>query len=87
MMTSMKSSTVASIHELGARKMQGRQCCCKLHTVLVSYKDLTVQHLVVTEDVVQHLLIEILRRRLERDLHTASLLLFQIDIAVTVSRY
>lgn len=87
MMISMKSSTVASIHELGARKIQGRQCCCKLHTVLVPYKDLTVQHFVVTEDVVQHLLIEILRRRLERDLHTASLLLFQIDIAVAVSRY
>ena len=85
-MTSMKSSTVASIRELGARKIQGRQCFYKLHTVLVPYKDLTVQHLVVTEDVVQHLLIEILRRRLKRDLHTASLLLFQIDIAVVVSR-
>ena len=81
MMTSMKSSTVASIRELGARKIQGRQCCYKLHTVLVPYKDLTVQHLVVTEDIIDHLFVEAGWRVLKGDFHAAGLFRLEVDVS------
>ena len=52
----------------------------EFHTILISNKDLDIQHAVVSEDVVEHLLIKILRWRCECDLHTASLFLLEIDI-------
>ena len=54
-------------------------------TILVPNKDLTVQHLVVAEDVVEHLLVQLLRWRLESDLHTASLFGLEVDIPITTS--
>lgn len=48
--------------------------------VLVAHQDFAVEHLVVAEDVVQHLLVEVLRRRLERDLHSAGFLGFEVDV-------
>lgn len=48
--------------------------------VLVAHEDFAVEHLVVAEDVVQHLLIEVLRGRLERDLHSAGFLGLEVDV-------
>jgi hypothetical protein len=45
-------------------------------TVLVSYEYLAVEHLVVSEDVVEHFLVEILRWCRECDLHPPSFLRF-----------
>lgn len=54
-------------------------------TVFIADQNLAVQDLVVTQHVVEHLLIEVFRRSLERDLHSAGLLLFQIDVPDAVS--
>ena len=49
-------------------------------TVLIAHEHFAVQHLVVPEYVVDHLLIEALWRALERDLHSARLLRLQVDV-------
>lgn len=50
-------------------------------TVLISDENLAIQHLVVSQYVVKHLLVKVLRWRLERDFHPASLLWFQVYVA------
>lgn len=52
----------------------------KLITVFVTYKDLAVQHLIVSEYVVEHLLVQILRDSLECYLHATSFLGLQIYV-------
>lgn len=71
MITSMKSSTVANYRQ-GDIFLRRAKC----FTVLVSDKDLAIEHLVVSQYIVQHLLVEVLGRSLEGNLHTASLLWF-----------
>lgn len=53
-------------------------------TVFITHKHLAAEHLVVSKDVVQHLLVKILRWILESYLHPASLLSFEIDIAMEI---
>lgn len=48
--------------------------------IFVADEDLAVQHLVVTKDVVDHLLVNVLRWCREGDLHAACFLGFEIDI-------
>jgi hypothetical protein len=51
--------------------------------VFVAHQDFAVEHLVVFEDVVDHLLVEILGRDLEADLHAAGFFGLEVDVAVT----
>jgi len=55
-------------------------------TVFVSYQHFAVEHLVVPQDVVEHLLVEVFRRGLEGDLHAACFLHFQVDVPTPVNR-
>ena len=48
--------------------------------ILIANEHVAVQNLVVTQDVVQHLLVKVLWRRLERDFHAASLFRLEVDI-------
>lgn len=54
-------------------------------TVFISYQYFAVEHLVVPEDVVEHLLVEVFRRGLEGDLHAACFLHFQVDVSTLVN--
>ena len=54
---------------------------CSLLTVLVTDKHFAVQDLVVFEDVVEHLLVDILGRNLEGDLHTTSCFRLEVDVS------
>ena len=76
----MKSSTVAVQSQSLATV-----CSNGSLTIFVSNKHFTIEHLVVSEDIVKHLLIQVLRRRLEGDLHTTGLLRFEVDIPARVS--
>ncbi len=49
-------------------------------TIFVTHENFAVQHLVVAEDVVEHLLVEILGRCGEGDLHAAGFLLLEVDV-------
>ena len=49
-------------------------------SIFVSHQHLRIEHLVVAEDIIDHLLIEILRRRGEGRLHTPGFFLLQIDV-------
>lgn len=49
-------------------------------TILISHEDLAVQHFIVSEDVVQHLFIEIFGGVLKSYFHTTCLLSFEIDV-------
>lgn len=49
--------------------------------ILVTDEYLAVKHLVITQDVVDHLLVNVLGRCLERNLHTARLLRLQVNVA------
>lgn len=49
--------------------------------VFVADEDFAVQHLVVAEDIVKHLLIDFLGWRSKRDFHAACLLLLEVDVA------
>jgi hypothetical protein len=49
-------------------------------TILVSDEHFAIEHFVVFEDVVKHLLVEILWRCLESDFHSPSFLLLKVDI-------
>jgi hypothetical protein len=51
-------------------------------TILISHQNLTVKDFVVPQNVIDHLLVQILRRGLEGDFHASGLFCFQIDIAV-----
>ena len=70
-------------------KVINRSCAVSIHesrlegwlTIFISNKYFTIQHLVVSQNIIQHLLIKVLWRILERDFHPASLLLFEINIA------
>lgn len=84
MMTSMKSSIVAvaicfSIYTISHGGWASE------HTVFISDQNFTVQHLVITEDVEDELLIEVFRGSLEGDLHSACFLLFEVDVSKVVS--
>lgn len=50
-------------------------------TIFVPNKHLTVQHLVVPEDVVEHLFIQALWGCLECNLHSSGLLRLEIDVS------
>lgn len=50
-------------------------------TVLISHEHFAIEHLVISQNVVQHLLIEILGRTLESDLHPTSFLDLEIDVS------
>ena len=49
-------------------------------TVLIAHQHLAVEHLVVAEHIVDHLVVQVLRRRLEGDFHAAGFLGFEVDI-------
>jgi hypothetical protein len=48
--------------------------------VLITHQHLAVEHLVVAQEIVDHLLVQVLGRCLKCDLHAARLLLLQIDV-------
>lgn len=79
MITSMKSSTVAS-RALSATLFS--RSVNVLLTVLVSDENLTIQHLVVFQNVVEHLLVQGFRRCLKGYLHSASFFLLQVNVPV-----
>lgn len=54
-------------------------------TVLVSHQDLAVEDLVVSQDIEDHLLVEVLGRCLEGDFHSACLFGFEVDVAFEVT--
>ena len=54
-------------------------------SILVADKNLAVQNLVIPQDIVKHLLIQVLGRRLKGDLHASSLFGLEIDVATIVS--
>lgn len=47
----------------------------RLLTILLANQDFAVQHLVIAKDILDHFLVDSLRRRRECDLHTTRLLL------------
>ena len=57
----------------------------RILTVFVSDKNVAAEHLVVFEDVLQHLLVQTFGGRLKRDLHAPRLLLLQVDVAESQS--
>jgi hypothetical protein len=60
MMTSIKSSTVAvELKSLGSGKlvMLGGQ-----HTFIVTHQDFTIEHLIISQDIIDHLFVQILGR-------------------------
>lgn len=59
-------------------KRVGIGTCCP--TVFISHQNLAVQDLIVTQHVVDHLLVQVLRRSLECDFHSAGLLGLQVDV-------
>lgn len=78
MITSMKSSTVADERwSLDIGKTLPNRIWL---TIFVPNKHLTVQHLVVSEDVVEHLFIQVLWGCLECNLHSSGLLRLEIDV-------
>lgn len=54
-------------------------------TVLISHQDLAVEDLVVSQDIEDDLLVEVLGRCLEGDFHSAGLFGFEVDVAFEVS--
>lgn len=54
-------------------------------TIFIANQNFAVQHLVIAQDVIDHLLVDVLGCRLESDLHATRLLLLQIDVSATVS--
>ena len=63
---------------------------CKRHegallAILISHQNLAVQHLVVSEDIVKHFLVQVLRGRLESNFHATCFFRFQIDISADSS--
>lgn len=56
-------------------------------TILISDKNLTIEHLVVSQNVVEHLLIEVLGRSLKGNLHAAGLLWLQVDVPGVMINY
>ena len=81
MITSMKSSTVAGrlLDSGSTRRGEGERA------VFVPDEDFAVQHLVVSQDVVQHLLVQVLWRALEGNLHSPSLLGLEVDVSRRIS--
>ena len=71
----MKSSTVAALCEWDTVDVRRHL------TVLIPYEHLAIQHLIVSKDVVKHLLVKILRWVLKCDLHASSFLLLEIDVS------
>ena len=55
-------------------------------SVFIADKDFAVEDLVITEDVVDHLLIKMFRGCLEVNFHATSLLSLEIDVSKSVSR-
>jgi hypothetical protein len=49
--------------------------------IFVAYKYFAVKHFVVSEDVVHHLFVNVLRWRCKTDFHPSCLLRFEIDIS------
>lgn len=52
-------------------------------TVFVPNQDLAIEHLVVAQDVHDHPFVDVLGRRLERNLHPAGLLFLQRHVSAT----
>lgn len=84
MTTSMKSSIVANqvsqyiqktlLFQLNDQERGG-------DTILIPNQDLTVKDFVVSEDIENHLLVEIFRGCLECDFHAACFFCFEVDIS------
>lgn len=49
-------------------------------TILISNKHFAIQHLVVTQYIIQHLLVKILWRILKCDFHASGFLRFQVNV-------
>lgn len=54
-------------------------------TVFITDQDLAVEDLIVSEDIGEHLLVEVLGRRLEGDFHSAGFLEFEVDVSFLLS--
>ena len=80
MITSIKSSTVAK----DTFSIRITHSIISV-TVFISYQDLAVQHFVVSENIIEHLFVQMLGRILERDFHTAGFFGFEVDVAGRIS--
>lgn len=85
MITSIKSSMVAFCHSVSICMHSELDMGPggKLATIFISDQDFTVENLVVSKDTGDHLLVEVLRGRLESDFLASSLLEFKVDIPGT----
>jgi hypothetical protein len=50
-------------------------------TILISNQALAIQHLVVSQDVENHLLVDLFRRILKADFHAAGFLFLEVNVA------